>query len=86
MKLYQASLKIAERELGENHQWKIYVMVQMAYWHHQKGSMAEAKVLKDQAMKMSDALKLPDHQPPNKFLLKKIGDWKCNVRTEGWHV
>ena len=72
MKLYQASLNIAERELGENHRWKIYVMVQMAYWHHQNGNMVKAKTLKDQAMKMSDALKLPDHQPPNKFLLKKI--------------
>ena len=72
MKLYQASLNIAERELGENHRWKIYVMVQMAYWHHQNGNMVKAKALKDQAMKMSDALKLPDHQPPNRFLLKKI--------------
>ena len=72
MKLYQASLNIAERELGENHRWKIYVMVQMAYWHHQEGNMVKAKEMKDQAMKMSDALKLPDHQPPNKFLLKKI--------------
>ena len=72
MKLYQASLNIAERELGENHRWKIYVMVQMAFWHHQQGNMAEAKELKGQAMKMSDALKLPDHQPPNKFLLEKI--------------
>lgn len=72
MKLFQASLNIAERELGENHRWKIYVMVQMAYWHHQNGNMVKAKTLKDQAMKMSDALKLPDHQPPNKFLLKKI--------------
>ena len=72
MKLYQASLNIAERELGENHRWKIYVMVQMAYWHNQNGNMVDAKALKDQAIKMSDALKLPDHQPPNKFLLKKI--------------
>ena len=72
MKLFQASLNIAERELGENHRWKIYVMVQVAYWHHQNGNMVKAKTWKDQAMKMSDALKLPDHQPPNKFLLKKI--------------
>ena len=72
MKLYQASLNIAERELGRNHRWKIYVIVQMAYWHQQNGNMVEAKALKDQAMKMSDALKLPDHQPPNKFLLEKI--------------
>ena len=74
LKLYQASLNIAERELGENPRWKIYVMVQMAYWHHQNGNMVKAKALKDQAMKMSDALKLPDHQPPNRFLLKKIWD------------
>jgi len=72
MKLYQASLKIAERELGENHRWKIYVKVQMAYWYKQNGNMVEAKAWKEQAMKMSDALGLPDHQPPNKFLLKKI--------------
>ena len=71
MKLYQASLNIAERELGENHRWKIYVMVQMANWHQQKGNMVKAKALKDQAMKMSDALKLPDHQPPNKFFAKE---------------
>ena len=72
MRLYQASLNIAERELGRNHRWKIYVIVQMAYWHQQNGNMVEAKALKDQAMKMSDALTLPDHQPPNKFLLEKI--------------
>lgn len=72
MKLYQASLNIAERELGENHRWKIYVKVQMAYWYKQNGNMVEAKACKEQAMRMSDALGLPDHQPPNKFLLKKI--------------
>lgn len=72
MKLYQASLNIAERELGENHRWKIYVKVQMAYWYKQKGKMVEAKAWKEQALQMSDALGLPDHQPPNKFLLKKI--------------
>ena len=72
MKLYQASLNIAKRELGENHRWKIYVMVQMASWCKQNGNMVEAKAWKEKAMKMSDALGLPDHQPPNKFLLEKI--------------
>lgn len=36
MKLYQASLNIAEQELAENHRWKIYVKVQMAYWYKKK--------------------------------------------------
>ena len=72
MKLYQASRNIAERELAENHRWKIYVMDQMAYWYKQKGNMEEAKACKEQALQMSDALGLPDNQPPNKFLLKKI--------------
>ena len=72
MKLYQASLKIAERELGENHQWKIYVMVQMAYWHKQNGNMVEASAWKEQALQISNALGLPDNQPPNRFMLKKI--------------
>jgi len=72
IKLYQTSLSIAEQELAENHRWKIYVKVQIAYWYRQNGNMVEAKAWKEQALKMSDALGLPDHQPPNKFLLKKI--------------
>lgn len=72
MKLYQASLNIAEQELAENHRWKIYVKVQMAYWYKKNGNMVEAKALKQQAMQMSDALALPDNQPPNKFLLHEI--------------
>ena len=72
MELYQASLSIAERELAKNHRWKIYVMVQMAYWHHQNGNMVEASAWKEQALQMSNALGLPDNQPPNKFMLKKI--------------
>ena len=72
MKLYQASLNIAERELAENHRWKIYVMTQMAYWYKVKGNMMKAQEWKDKAMQMSDALALPETQPPNKFLLQKI--------------
>ena len=72
IKLYQTSLSIAEQELAENHRWKIYVKVQIAYWYRQNGNIVEAKAWKEQALKMSDALGLPDHQPPNKFLLKKI--------------
>lgn len=72
MKLYQASLNIAEQELAENHRWKIYVKVQMAYWYKKNGNMVEARALKQQAMQMSDALALPDNQPPNKFLLHEI--------------
>lgn len=72
MKLYQASLNIAERELAENHRWKIYVKTQMAFWYKENGNVQEAKAWKDQAMAMSDALALPDNQPPNKFLLHKI--------------
>ena len=34
--------------------------------------MAKAIVWKEQALQMSDALGLPDNQPPNKFMLKKI--------------
>jgi len=48
------------------------VKVQIAYWYRQNGNMVEAKAWKEQVLKMSDALGLPDHQPPNKFLLKKI--------------
>ena len=72
MKLYQASLSIAERELAENHRWKIFVMVQMAHWYKQTGNMVEAKAWKAQAQQMSDELGLSDNQPPNKFILKEI--------------
>ena len=72
MKSYQESSSIAERDLAENHRWKIYVMVQMAYWYKKNGNMVEAKAWKEQALQMSDALGLPDNQPPNKFMLKKI--------------
>jgi len=72
IKLYQTSLSIAEHELAENHQWKIYVKVQMAYWYKENGDMVEAKAWKEHAMKMINALGLPDHQPRNKFLLKEI--------------
>ena len=72
MKLYQASLSIAERELAENHRWKIYVKAEMAFWYKRTGNMVEAKKLKEQALQMSDALGLPDNQPPNKFILEEI--------------
>ncbi|XP_067020411.1 uncharacterized protein [Acropora muricata] len=72
MKLYQASLSIAERELVENHRWKIYVKVQMADWYKRTGNMVEAKAWKEQALQMSGVLGLPDNQPPNKFILKEI--------------
>ena len=72
MTLFAESLKIAERELAENHRWKIYAMTQMAYWYKENGNMVEAKVLKEKALQMSNTLLLPDHQPPNKFLLHKI--------------
>ena len=72
MELFQASLSIAERELAIKHRWKIYVMVQMAYWHKQNGNMVEASAWKEQALQISNALGLPDNQPPNRFMLKKI--------------
>ncbi|KAK2573985.1 hypothetical protein P5673_000099 [Acropora cervicornis] len=72
MKLYQEALNIAERELGEDHKRKVYVKIQMAYWHKVKGNMKEASALKDDAVKMSDKLALPDNEPRNKFLLHKI--------------
>lgn len=72
MKLYQEAFNIAERELGENHKWKVYIKTQMAYCHKVKGNMKEAAALKDDAMEMSDRLALPDNQPRNKFLLQKI--------------
>lgn len=70
--LFQVSLKIAEQELAENHRWKIYVMTQMAYWYKENGDTEEAKVWKQKALRMSETLELPDHQPPNKFLLNAI--------------
>ena len=72
MKLYQRALHIAERELGENHTWKVYLKTQMAYWNKKNGRLDEAKALKDDAMRMSYTLGLPDNQPRNKFLLQKI--------------
>ena len=72
MRLYLECLNIAERELEDDHRWKIYVKTQMAFWWKKMGNMARAKALKDEAMQMSDRLQLPDNQPPNKFLLKKI--------------
>jgi len=65
-------LEIAERELEDDHRWKIYVKTQMAFWWKKKGNMEKANALKEEAMEMSDRLKLPDYQPPNKFLLEKI--------------
>ena len=70
--LFQASLKIAEQELTENHRWKIYAMTQMAFLFKKNGNPEEAKEWKQKALTMSDTLQLPDHQPPNKFLLDKI--------------
>ena len=72
MKLYQASWNIAERELRDDHKWKIYVKTQMAYLYKLMGNLEEAAVLKYEAMQMSDRLALPDNQPRNKFLLSKI--------------
>ena len=72
MILYQRALHIAERELGENHTWKVYLKTQMAYWNKENGKLDEAKALKDDAMRMSYTLGLPDNQPRNKFLLQKI--------------
>ena len=72
MKLYQRALHIAERELGENHTWKVYLKTQMAYWNKENGKLEEAKALKDDAVRMSYTLGLPDNQPRNKFLLHKI--------------
>jgi len=48
------------------------VKVKIAYWYKQNGNMVEANAWKEQALQMSDALGLPDHQPPNKFLREKI--------------
>ena len=70
--LFQASLKIAEQELTENHRWKIYAMTQMAFWFKKNGNPEKAKELKQEALTMSNTLQLPDDQPPNKFLLDKI--------------
>ena len=72
MILYQRALHIAERELGENHTWKVYLKTQMAYWNKENGKLVEAKTLKDDAVRMSYTLGLPDNQPRNKFLLQKI--------------
>ena len=70
--LFQASLKIAEQELTENHRWKIYAMTQMAFWFKKNGNPEEAEEWKQKALTMSNTLQLPVHQPPNKFLLDKI--------------
>jgi len=72
MKLYQRALHIAERELGDNHTWKVYLKTQMAYWNKENGKLHEAEALKDDALRMSYTLGLPDNQPRNKFLLQKI--------------
>lgn len=72
MKLYQAAWNIAERELRDDHKWKIYVKTQMAYLYKVMGNAEEAKAQKDEAMQMSDRLRLRDNQPRNKFLLNKI--------------
>lgn len=69
---FQASLRIAEQELTENHRLKIYAMTQMAFWFKKNGNPEEAEEWKQKALTMSNTLQLPDHQPPNKFLLHKI--------------
>ena len=45
MKLYQVSWNIAERDLAEKHQWKIYVMVQIAYWYKTEWKYGEGNSL-----------------------------------------
>ena len=70
--LFQESLEIAEKELTENHRWKIYAMTQMAFWYKKNGNSEKAEEWKQKALTMRDILQLPDHQPPNKFLLDKI--------------
>ena len=70
--LFQASLRIAEQELTENHRLKIYAMTQMAFWYKKNGNPEEEEEWKQKALTMSNTLQLPDHQPPNKFLLHKI--------------
>ena len=72
MKLYQTSWNIAERELRDDHKWKIYVKTQIAYWHKVMGNMKDATLHKNEAIQMSERLGLPDDQPKNKFLLRKI--------------
>ena len=72
MKLYQASWNIAERELRDDHKWKIYVTTQIAYLYKVMGNMEDARVQKNKAMEMSERLGLPDDRPKNKFLLHKI--------------
>ena len=71
-KSFQASLRIAEQELTENHRFKIYAMTQMAFWFKKNGNPEEAEEWKQKALTMSNTLQLPVHQPPNKFLLDKI--------------
>ena len=70
--LFQASLRIANDELTENHRWKIYAMTQMAFWFKKNGNPEKAKEWKQKALTMSNTLQVPDDQPPNKFLLDKI--------------
>ena len=72
MKLYQTSWNIAERELRDDHKWKIYVKIQIAFLHKVMGNMEDARVHKNEALQMSERLGLPDDQPKNKFLLRKI--------------
>ncbi|XP_068722654.1 uncharacterized protein [Montipora capricornis] len=72
MERYQTSWNIAERELRDDHKWKIYVKIQIAYLHKVMGNMEDARVHKNEAMQMSERLGLPDDQPKNKFLLRKI--------------
>ena len=72
MKLFEESWNIAERELQDDHKWKIYVKTQIAYLYKVMGNIEEATVHKNEAMQMSDRLGLPDNQPKNKFLLHKI--------------
>ena len=43
MKLYREAFSIAERELGENHKWKVYVKTQMADWNKVKGNVGGGK-------------------------------------------
>ena len=44
----------------------------MMFKKNGKQKEEEAKEWKQKALTMSDTLQLPDHQPPNKFLLDKI--------------
>ncbi|PFX29379.1 E3 ubiquitin-protein ligase DZIP3 [Stylophora pistillata] len=73
-KLYQQAVEMMESLGIRDQQGCIMALAKLGlcYQLQGNGDTEEAKVWKQKALRMSETLELPEHQPPNKFLLNEI--------------